>query len=89
MCSVQLVLSVLLKVVGYFDLSVLSMSVMGFHKKKFGWGVGGVSRALSKFLEFFFNFAKPLKGVRGCPAASRHKTCISRRSNKEPRQMLN
>ena len=27
----------LLKVVGYFDLSVLSMSVMGF-QKKFGWG---------------------------------------------------
>ena len=31
----------LLKVVGYYDLSVLSMSVMGFPKKKFGWGVGG------------------------------------------------
>ena len=31
----------LLKVVGYYDLSVLSMSVMGFKKKKFGWGVGG------------------------------------------------
>ena len=30
----------LLKVVGYYDLSVLSMSVMGF-QKKFGWGVGG------------------------------------------------
>ena len=27
----------LLKVVGYYDLSVLSMSVMGF-PKKFGWG---------------------------------------------------
>ena len=34
----------LLKVVGYYDLSVLSMSVMGFHKKMFGCGwVGGVS----------------------------------------------
>ena len=33
----------LLKVVGYYDLSVLSMLVMGF-QKKFGWGwVGGVS----------------------------------------------
>ena len=34
----------LLKVVGYYDLSVLSMSVMGFKKKKLdgGW-VGGVS----------------------------------------------
>ena len=29
----------LLKVVSYYDLSVLSMSVMGF-QKKFGWGVG-------------------------------------------------
>ena len=31
----------LLKVVNYYDLSVLSMSVMGFQKKKFGWEVGG------------------------------------------------
>ena len=31
----------LLKVVGYYDLNVLSMSVMGFQQKKFGWGVGG------------------------------------------------
>ena len=30
----------LLKVVSYYDLSVLSMSVMCL-KKKFGWGVGG------------------------------------------------
>ena len=28
----------LLKVDGYYDSSVLSMSVMGFQKKKFGWG---------------------------------------------------
>ena len=33
----------LLKVVGYYDLSVLSMSVMGFKKKVWmGW-VGGMS----------------------------------------------
>ena len=31
----------LLKLVSYYDLSVLSMSVMGF-QKKLGWGVGGV-----------------------------------------------
>ena len=31
----------LLKVVGYYDLGVLSVSVMGFQKKKFGWRVGG------------------------------------------------
>ena len=31
----------LLEDVGYYDLSVLSMSVMGFQKKKFGWRVDG------------------------------------------------
>ena len=31
----------MIKVVSYYDLSVLSMSVMGFRKKKFGWGGGG------------------------------------------------
>ena len=43
----------LLKVVGYYDLSVLSMSVMGFQKKKLmsrGW-VGGVC-SIQIFLEF-------------------------------------
>ena len=52
----------LLKVVGYYDLRVLSMSVMRFHKKSLdgGW-VGGVS-SIQFFLDFwnFFNFAKPL-----------------------------
>ena len=32
------ILCVLLIVVNYYDLSVLSMSVMGFQTKKFGWG---------------------------------------------------
>ena len=45
----------LLKVVGYYDLSVLSMSVMGF-QKKFGW-VGGWGELypsfFGEFLEFF------------------------------------
>ena len=36
----------LLTVVCYYDLSVLSMSVMGF-QKKFGWGMGFLG-----FLEF-------------------------------------
>ena len=42
MCILS-IYNALLKVVGYYDLSVLSMSVMyhGFKKKKFGWGVGG------------------------------------------------
>ena len=45
----------LLKVVGCYDLSVLSMSVMVSKKKKFGWGwVGGFSsiQILFGFLEF-------------------------------------
>ena len=42
-------------VVGYYDLSVLSMSVMGFQKKKSGWGgVGGWGELYpSLFWEFF------------------------------------
>ena len=43
----------LLKVVGYYDLSVLSMSVMGFNKKKFGWWVGGWGELYPIFLVFF------------------------------------
>ena len=55
---------ILLKVVGYYDLSVLSMSVMGF--KKIGWWVGGVSsiQFCFGFLEFFVIFAKPLSQAR-------------------------
>ena len=52
----------LLKVVGCYDLSVLSMSVMVSKKKKLdgGW-VGGVSSIQFVFGFFeFFNFAKPL-----------------------------
>ena len=50
----------LLKVVGYYDLSVLSMSVMGFKKKSLdgGW-VGGVS-SIQVFFDFL-NFAKVKK----------------------------
>ena len=51
--------STLLKVVSYYDLSDLSMSVMGFQNKKFGWAwVGGVSSIQVYF--GFLNFAKPL-----------------------------
>ena len=48
----------LLKGVGYYDLRVLSMSVMGF-QKKFGWWVGGASSISNFFWDFgnFFNFA--------------------------------
>ena len=40
----------LLKVVSYYDLSVLSMSVMGF-QKKFGWVFSSIQFYLG-FLEF-------------------------------------
>ena len=41
----------LLTVIGYYDLSVLSMAVMGF-QKKFGWGwVGGESS-----IQVYFGF---------------------------------
>ena len=48
----------LLKVVSHYDLSVLSMSVVGFRKKKVlieGW-VGGVS-SIAFFWGFIFIFA--------------------------------
>ena len=52
----------LLKVVGYYDLSVLSMSVMGF-QKKFRWGMSGWGELYPIFVWIFgicLNFAKPL-----------------------------
>ena len=52
----------LLKVVGHYDFSVLSMSVMCL-KKKVLMGVGGWGELypiLFGFLDFF-NFAKPLR----------------------------
>ena len=55
----------LLKVVGYYDLSVLSMSVMGF-QKKFGWGwVDGVSSIQLLLLDvwpFFLLCKAPQRG---------------------------
>ena len=49
----------LLKVVGYYDLSVLSMSVMGFQEKKFGWGwVGGWGELYPRFLLLGFLLCK-------------------------------
>ena len=47
----------LLKVVGYYDLSVLYMSVMGFQKKSLdgGWG-----ELYPVFLEFFLTLQSPL-----------------------------
>ena len=45
----------LLTVFGYYDLSVLSMSVMGF-QKKFGWGDGGGWGDLHPSLFWIFGF---------------------------------
>ena len=58
-----MVVYTLLKVVGYYELSVLSMSVMGFQTNKKVWMgcVGGVSSIQVYFgIWNFFNFAKPL-----------------------------
>ena len=43
----------LLKVVSYNDLSVLSMSVMGFQHKKFGWRVGEWGELYPSFFSIF------------------------------------
>ena len=55
----------LLKVVGYYDLSVLSMSVMGFQKKVW-MGGGWWGELYPNFLDFliFFNFSKPQMPLR-------------------------
>ena len=52
----------LLKVVGYYDLSILSIT--GCVSKQIGWGwVCGVS-SIQFYMDFWklFNFAKPLRG---------------------------
>ena len=47
----------LLKVVSYYDLSVLSMSVRGFQKKfGWGWGVGGWGELYPTSFWIFGNF---------------------------------
>ena len=47
--------STLLKVVGYYDLSVLSMSVMGFQKERKVWMGGGLAGGMSS-IQFFWIF---------------------------------
>ena len=54
LCSIPCVLCFrvhfVVKVVRYYDLSVLFIAVMGF-QNKFGWGVGGVSS-----IQFYFGY---------------------------------
>ena len=57
MYSVCIYIYTLIQVVSYYDLSVLSMSVMGFQKKKFGCGVG-VGGWGEVYPRFFLNFFK-------------------------------
>ena len=57
-CVLFLTVNTLLKVVGYYDLSVLSMLVMGFHKSLYGGWVGGWMGGwggfvVDGFLDFF------------------------------------
>ena len=61
MCILS-VLYTLLKVVSYYDLSVLSLSVRGLQKSLDGEWVCGLSfiQFFLGFLDCFFNFAKPL-----------------------------
>ena len=51
MCILSVGLHTLLKVVGYYDLSVLSMTVMGFQNKVW-MGVGGWGELYPRFLGF-------------------------------------
>ena len=75
----------LLKVVGYYDLSVLSMSVMGYPKKVWmGW-VGGVSsiQFYFGFLEFFKlckapKLGRDTSGARGPCDMEFHSCCSNR-----------
>ena len=43
----------LFKVVSYYDLRFLSLSVMGFQKKKFGWRMGGWGELYPSFFQIF------------------------------------
>ena len=70
----------MLKVVGYYDLSVLYMSVMGFQKSLDG--VGGWGELYPIFLDVWnlFNFAKPLSRVsRASRVSSAHAVSHSTR----------
>ena len=70
---------------GYYDFHVLSMSVMGFQKKKFGWvgGWGELYSSLVWIFGIFLTFANPPSifffaaslGSAGTRASSAHKTC--------------
>ena len=64
MCTLS-AYTLLIKVVSYYDLSVLSISQMGFQKKKV-W-MGGEVSSIQVFLDYwnFFNFPKPLTDTTG------------------------
>ena len=68
----------LLTVVGYCDLSVLSMSVMGF-QKKIGWCVSGVSS-----IEFYFGILLTLQSPLLMPVYSLGAWAIDESSPLDP-----
>ena len=70
-CVFCLYIYTLLIVVDYDDLSVPSVSLMGFQKKKFGRGVGGWGELCKCFFDFF-NFANPLS-----PCLAKSPCCFS------------
>ena len=69
----------LLEVVGYYDLSVLAMSVMDFPTKKVWMGVGGWDELYPICFGFWilFNFAKPLKPDRKDGVARDIDKCVN------------
>ena len=54
---------ILLKVVGYYDLSVLSMSVMGLKKKPIWMGVGGWGELYPSFFLIFLTLQRLLSSI--------------------------
>ena len=66
----------LLKVVGYYDLSVLSMSKMGFQKKKFWMGVRSIQVFLLDIWNFF-NFTKHVMQSHILPLSLPHVPYVS------------
>ena len=66
----------LLKVVGYYDFSVLSMPVMGFRKKKVWMGMGGWGELYPKKILDFLNFFELCKA----PYAGRGSSVLARAS---------
>ena len=73
----------LLKVVSYYDLPVLSMSVMGFQKSLDGGGrvLGGVSS-----FQFYFGFLEYFNFARKAPKCLRRLCALTERTTRARHQ---